>query len=58
MRRAQRQGASLLERHAFLERFSMICQRALVLAGAPRAEQGLARRLFAAFEQRLLDQLD
>jgi excisionase family DNA binding protein len=58
MRRAQRQGASLLERHAFLERFSMISQRALVLSGAPRGEQGLARRLFAAFEQRLLDQLD
>jgi hypothetical protein len=58
MRRAQLHGAALLERHVFLERFAMVCQRALTLAGAPREEQALTRRLFGALEQDLLAGLD
>jgi hypothetical protein len=58
MRRAQLHGAGLLERHVFLERFSMACQRALTLSGAPREEQALARRLFGALGQALLAGLD
>jgi hypothetical protein len=58
MRRAQRNGAGLLERHTFLERFAMVCQRALTLAGAPREEQAHARRLFAALQQTLLADRD
>jgi excisionase family DNA binding protein len=58
MRRAQLHGAGLLERHVFLERFSMACQRALTLSGAPREEQALARRLFGALGQALLSGLD
>jgi excisionase family DNA binding protein len=54
MRRAYLQGASLLERHGFLERFALACQRALTLAGASREEQASARRLFAALQQSLL----
>jgi excisionase family DNA binding protein len=54
MRRAYLQGASLLERHGFLERFALACQRALTLAGASREEQAAARRLFAALQQALL----
>jgi excisionase family DNA binding protein len=51
MRRAYLQGAGLLERHSFLERFSAACQRALTLAGAPRPEVIGTRRLFAALQQ-------
>jgi hypothetical protein len=51
MRRAYLQGAGLLERHSFLERFSAACQRALTLAGAPRGEVIGTRRLFAALQQ-------
>ncbi len=51
LRRAYLQGASLLERHSFLERFSAACQRALTLAGAPRGEVVGTRRLFAALQQ-------
>jgi excisionase family DNA binding protein len=58
MRRAQLHGAGLLERHLFLERFAMVCQRALTLAGAPREEQAVTRRLFGALEQDLLAGLD
>jgi hypothetical protein len=54
MRRAYLQGASLLERHAFLDRFAAACQRALTLAGAAREEQAGARRLFASLQQALL----
>jgi hypothetical protein len=54
MRRAYLQGASLLERHGYLERFALACQRALTLAGASREEQAGARRLFAALQQALL----
>jgi hypothetical protein len=54
MRQAYVQGASLLERHGFLERFALAAQRALTLAGAPREEQAATRRLFAALEQSLL----
>jgi excisionase family DNA binding protein len=51
MRRAYLQGAGLLERHRFLERFSAACQRALTLVGAPRNEVVGTRRLFAALQQ-------
>jgi crotonobetainyl-CoA:carnitine CoA-transferase CaiB-like acyl-CoA transferase len=54
MRRAYLQGASLLERHGYLERFALACQRALTLAGVTREEQAAARRLFAALQQALL----
>src|SRR5262249_51798681 len=46
MRRSYLQGASLLERHGFLERFALACQRALTLAGAPREDLAATRRLF------------
>ena len=58
MRRAYVQGASLLERHSFLERFALATQRALTLAGAPREEIVGMRRLFAALQQALLDGRD
>jgi excisionase family DNA binding protein len=58
MRHAYVQGASLLERHGFLERFGVACHRALTLAGAPREELIGARRLFAALQQALLDGRD
>jgi excisionase family DNA binding protein len=51
MRRAYLQGAGLLERHSFLDRFSAACQRALTLAGARREEVIGTRRLFAALQQ-------
>ena len=57
-RRAYVQGASLLERHSFLERFALATQRALTLAGAPREEIVGMRRLFAALQQALLDGRD
>ena len=56
MRRAHLHAASLLERHAFLERFGQVCLRALVRARArtaPRLRE--TRRLFASLQQSLLD---
>lgn len=54
MRRAHAHAASLLERHAFLERFGQIAVRTLVQAGAEREEIASARRLFASLQQALL----
>jgi excisionase family DNA binding protein len=55
MRRAALRAASLLERHAFLERFSQVCVRTLVRTGSEREEIAGTRRLFASMQQALLD---
>lgn len=55
MKRAHSHAASLLERHAFLERFGQVAVRALVRAGATRTEIAYTRRLFTAFQQGLLE---
>jgi excisionase family DNA binding protein len=55
MRRAHLHAASLLERHAFLERFGQVAVRALVRAGAKRTEIAATRRLFTSLQQALLD---
>jgi excisionase family DNA binding protein len=58
MRRAALRASSLLERHAFLERFSQVCVRTLVRTGAEREEIAGTRRLFASMQQALLDTRD
>jgi excisionase family DNA binding protein len=58
MRRASVHAASLLERHAFLERFGQICVRTLVRAGAKRTEIASTRRLFTSLQQALLEHKD
>jgi excisionase family DNA binding protein len=58
MLRAQGHAASLLERHAFLERFGQVCVRTLVRTGAEREEIAGARRLFASLQQALLEARD
>jgi excisionase family DNA binding protein len=55
MKRAHSHAASLLERHAFLERFGQVAVRALVRAGAERTELAFTRRLFTALQQALLE---
>ncbi len=55
MRRAHLHASSLLERHAFLERFAQVSVRTLARAGAERHELTNTRRLFAALQQSLLD---
>jgi hypothetical protein len=55
MRRAELHAASLLERHAFLERFGQVAVRALARARAERAELAGTRRLFASLQQSLLE---
>ena len=55
MRRAHLHASSLLERHAFLERFAQVSVRALARAGGERDELTNTRRLFAALQQGLLD---
>jgi len=54
MRAAQRAGASLLERHLAIERFSETATRALTRRSCPREEIVEVRRLFAALAQRQL----
>ena len=51
-------GASLLERHSFLERYGEVVVRALQERGAARAELVGARRLFARLRQVTLDAAD
>ena len=51
MQRAHIHAASLLERHAFLERFGQVCARTLVRTGTEREEIARTRRLFAALQQ-------
>ena len=58
MQRAHTHAASLLERHAFLERFGQVCARTLVRTGAEREEIAGSRRLFAALQQGLLEARD
>ena len=58
MRRAHSHAASLLERHAFLERFGQVGVRTLVRAGAERTEIAATRRLFASLQQALLETRD
>jgi excisionase family DNA binding protein len=58
MRHAQQHAASLLERHAFLERFGQVAVRALVQAGAKRTEIASSRRLFTSLQQSLLEARD
>jgi excisionase family DNA binding protein len=55
MRRAYLHGASLLERHTFLERFGELALRSLSLEGADRVELTGTRRLITALQQTLLD---
>jgi hypothetical protein len=55
MRRAHLNAATLLERHAFLERFAQVAMRALARAGSERGELTDTRRLFAALQQSLLE---
>jgi putative two-component system response regulator len=54
MRRAYLQAATLLERHAFVERFRDAAVRALSKHGAAQEDLAEARRLFAAIQQSLL----
>ena len=58
MRRAHSHAASLLERHAFLERFGQVAVRTLVRAGADRTEIASTRRLFTSLQQALLQTRD
>jgi hypothetical protein len=58
MRRAHLHAASLLERHAFLERFGQVAVRGLVRASANRTEIASTRRLFASLQQALLETRD
>jgi excisionase family DNA binding protein len=58
MRRAHSHAASLLERHAFLERFGQVAVRTLVRAGADRTEIASTRRLFTSLQQALLETRD
>jgi excisionase family DNA binding protein len=54
LERATEFGASLLERHAFLERFGQLATRTLLRAGAANAELTGTRRLVTAIQQTLL----
>ena len=58
MRRAQMHAASLLGRHALLERFGQVAVRTLVRAGAKRTEIASTRRLFTSLQQGLLEARD
>jgi excisionase family DNA binding protein len=55
MRRAHMNAATLLERHAFLERFAQVAVRALARSGGERDEMTDTRRLFTSLQQSLLD---
>jgi putative nucleotidyltransferase with HDIG domain/excisionase family DNA binding protein len=55
MRRAHLHAATLLERHAFLERVGQVVVRSLVRDGAGRTVIADTRRLFASLQQSLLD---
>jgi excisionase family DNA binding protein len=49
-------GASLLERHTFIERYGDVAVRALQQRNAPHAELIAARRLYVRLRQALLDE--
>lgn len=54
IRRADLNGATLLERHGFLERFGEATVRAMGREGCLHAECAGARRVFVSFQQSLL----
>jgi hypothetical protein len=54
MRRADLNGATLLERHGFLERFGKATVRAMGRGGYLHAECAGARRVLVSFQQSLL----
>ena len=54
LERATEFGATLLERHAFLERFGQLSTRTLLRSGAEPAELAGTRRLVVAIQQTLL----
>jgi excisionase family DNA binding protein len=54
LERAAESGATLLERHAFLERFGQLATRTLLRAGAEPAELAGTRRLVTSMQQGLL----
>ena len=55
LERAAEFGASLLECHAFLERFGQLTTRLLARAGAEHAELAGTRRLVTAIQQSLIE---
>jgi excisionase family DNA binding protein len=58
LKTARMHGTTLLERHAFLERFSQILIRALGRRGAEHRELAGVRRLIVALQQRALELYD
>jgi excisionase family DNA binding protein len=53
-RQAEMAGATLLERHSFVETFGAAVLRALAPCGLDRAERAAVRRLFVSLRQKLL----
>ena len=58
LREARAHGATLLERHAFLERFAQVLTRTLGRQGVAQSELAGARRLVVALQQRALETYD
>ena len=58
LREARAHGTTLLERHAFLERFGQVLIRALGRQGVEQSELAGARRLIVALQQRALETYD
>ena len=58
LRDARAHGTTLLERHAFLERFGQVLIRALDRQGVGQSERAGTRRLVVALQQRALESYD
>ena len=58
LREARAHGTTLLERHAFLERFGQVLIRTLARQGVDQSEVAGARRLVVALQQRALETYD
>ena len=58
LREARAHGTTLLERHAFLERFGQVLIRALGRQGVGQSERAGTRRLVVALQQRALETYD
>ncbi len=58
LREARAHGTTLLERHAFLERFGQVLIRALGRQGVEQSERAGTRRLVVALQQRALESYD
>jgi DNA topoisomerase IB len=58
LREARAHGTTLLERHAFLERFGQVLIRTLGRQGVEQHELAGARRLVVALQQRALEAYD